>query len=107
MSAVLTNDETRGAGRARLPWDPWLVGAVTTLAALGLIMVYSASIDYATRVNGNSLYFFLHHAAYLFAGLVLATLVVRTRVRWWEMAGPTLLLIGLILLALVLVPGLG
>jgi cell division protein FtsW len=107
VSAVLAADDTRRAGRARLSLDPWLLGAVAALAALGLVMVHSASVDYATRVYGTSFYFFWHHLAYLAGGLVLGALVLRTRVRWWEVSGPALLLAGLVLLVLVLVPGIG
>ncbi|MFL6646725.1 MAG: putative lipid II flippase FtsW, partial [Sulfurifustaceae bacterium] len=63
--------------------------------------------DYATRTQGNSLYFFEHHALYLLAGFAAAAVVVRTRVRWWEALGPYLLLAGLAALVLVLLPGIG
>jgi cell division protein FtsW len=107
MNATLTAGEFRAAGRARHLWDYWLIGAVVTLTALGLVMVHSASVDYATRTHGNSLYFFARHALYLLAATMLATVVVRTRIRWWEAAGPWLLLLGMTLLVLVLIPGIG
>ena len=97
----------RVAGRVRTPWDYWLLGAVGVLAALGMVMVHSASVDYAARTTGQSLYFLLRHAAYLVLGMGALGLVVRTRVRWWEAAGPYLLLAGIALLVLVLVPGIG
>lgn len=97
----------RVAGRVHTPWDYWLLGAVGVLAALGMVMVHSASVDYAARTTGQSLYFLLRHAAYLALGAIALALVVRTRVRWWEAAGPYLLLIGIALLVLVLVPGVG
>ena len=106
MSAVAAGD-MRAAGHARSPWDYWLIGSVATLAILGLVMVHSASVDYATRTQGTSLHFLWHHALYLFVGVVVAGIVVRTRVRWWERAGPYLLLLGLVLLVLVLIPGIG
>ena len=97
----------RVAGRVRTPWDYWLLGAVGVLAALGMVMVHSASVDYAARTTGQSLYFLLRHAAYLVLGVCALGIVVRTRVRWWEAAGPYLLLAGIALLVLVLVPGIG
>lgn len=107
MSGVLSAGTVRAAGRVRTAWDYRLLGAVLALAALGLVMVHSASVDFATRTQGNSLYFLIHHAAYLLAGSAIVMVVARTRVRWWEAAGPYLLLIGLVLLVLVLVPGIG
>ena len=107
MSRVLTAADMRPAGRARTAWDYWLIGGVVMLAALGLVMVHSASVDYAARTYGHSTYFLWHHALYLFAGFAMAGLAVRTRAHWWEKAGPYLLLAGMALLVLVLIPGVG
>ena len=107
MSSVMTAGTVRTAGYARAAWDYWLIGAAAALAALGLVMVYSASVDYAMRTQGNSAYFLWRHVLYLTAGLVVVGVILRTRVRWWEAAGPLLLLMGLGLLVLVLVPGIG
>lgn len=107
MSRVMDAVLPRAAGRARSDWDYWLIGAWLALCSLGLVMVYSASIDYATRTQGNSLYFFERHALYLLAGFAAAAIAVRTRVRWWEALGPYLLLAGLAALVLVLLPGIG
>lgn len=107
MSRVLTGPLPRAAGRARPAWDYTLIGAVVALAALGLVMVHSASVDYATRVYGNSFHFLLLHALYLAAGLGAIAVVLRTRVCWWEVAGPYLLMLGLLLLLAVLIPGIG
>jgi cell division protein FtsW len=98
---------TRAAGRARPAYDPWLLGAAAVLLMLGLVMVYSASIAYAERATGNGAYFLVRHAAHMGLGLGLFALVLRLPVRLWEYAGPYLLLAGIVLLALVLVPGLG
>lgn len=97
----------RIAGRARPAWDPWLLGSVLALLALGLVMVHSASVAYAERLHGLSGYYLIRHAAYAALGLVGLFLAACTRIRWWERAGPYLLLAGLALLALLLVPGVG
>jgi len=114
MSRVLLDGRVLGgqtawrvAGRARPPWDYPLLAAVAALAAIGIVMVHSASVDYATRTTGQSLYFLMRHSLYLLMGLIALLIVVRTRVRWWEKGGPFLLLIGIGLLVLVLLPGVG
>lgn len=115
MSRVLTHNQAylqrkatwRVAGRARPAWDPWLVGSVLSLLTLGIIMVHSASVDYADRVMGNSAYFLVRHFVFVVLGLLGAAMVMRSRIRWWEKGGPYLLLLGIALLILVLVPGIG
>ena len=106
MAAVMTG-ELRAAGRARPAWDMWLLSSTIVLLATGVIMVYSASVAYAEREMNNSAYFLVRHASYTMLGLVFMAFTMRTRVRWWEKAGPTLLLLGLVGLAVVLLPGIG
>ena len=107
MSAAVMTGTIRAAGRARPTWDPWLLGSTFVLLALGVIMVYSASVAYADREMHNSVYFLVRHASYTLLGLILMAFVMRTRVRWWEKAGPLLLLLGIVSLVVVLMPGIG
>jgi cell division protein FtsW len=91
-------------------FDRSLVWGALLLAALGLVMVYSASIATAeaSRYTGhNAAYFLLRHGVFLAAALVVATGVFLVPARGWQKASPWLFLIGLVLLALVLAPGLG
>lgn len=97
----------RAAGRARPHWDPWLLGSALALMALGLIMVYSASVAYAERTTGISAYYFARHFTYVMFALLCAGIVAHTRLRWWERGGPYLLLLGIVLLVVVLLPGIG
>jgi len=97
----------RATVRARLSWDPWLFGAACALLVIGVIMVYSASVAYAARTTGNSLYFLLRHVGHIGLGLLCFAVTLRLRVRLWEKGGPYLLLGGIFLLALVLLPGIG
>ena len=87
--------------------DIWLLGATLILLGLGLVMVASSSITSAERATGQPFYFLLRQAAYLGVGLVCALIVGRIRLVYWEKHGSLLLLFGLLLLALVLVPGVG
>jgi cell division protein FtsW len=104
-AAVMTSTTVRTAGKTRPVWDYWLLGSVCALLALGVVMVHSASVAYAAREMHNSIYFLVRHASYVVLGLLLMAFVMRTRVRWWEKAGPYLLLLGIVSLVVVLVPG--
>lgn len=104
IEAIMPNT-VRTAGRSLQVWDRWLLGCASALLALGVIMVYSASIAYAEREMHNSAYFFTRHVCFAILGLVLMVFVMHTRIRWWEKSGPFLLLLGIASLCLVLVPG--
>jgi cell division protein FtsW len=110
MSGLLSPWRAAGqrvAGRPHPALDPWLFGAATALIALGVIMVYSASVAYAERMTGQGQYFLWRHLAHLAVALLGMLVVYRLRVRSWERLGPWLLLIGMVLLVVVLVPGIG
>lgn len=105
MTAAVMTGVLRTSSRVRPVWDRWLLGSTFVLLTLGVIMVYSASIAYADREMHNSAYFLIRHVSYAILGLILMAFVMRTRVRWWEKAGPYLLLLGIASLCVVLVPG--
>jgi cell division protein FtsW len=91
-------------------YDRSLAWAALLLAAGGLVMVYSASIEIAasSRYTGdNSAYFLIRQAIFLGVGLFAATVVFLVPVRLWQKAAPWLFVGGVLLLVLVLVPGLG
>jgi len=91
-------------------YDRCLTWAALLLVALGLVMVYSASIATAEagRHTGyNAAYFLMRHSLVLAIALAAAIAVFLVPVRYWQRAAPWLFFVGLVLLALVLVPGLG
>ena len=91
-------------------YDRSLALAALLLAAGGLVMVYSASIEIAasSRYTGdNSAYFLIRQAIFLGVALFAATVVFLVPVRLWQKAAPWLFVGGVLLLVLVLVPGLG
>ncbi len=105
MMATPTLGAARAAGHSRAPWDPWLLGAAVALLALGLVMVHSASIAFATRTSGHGSYYLVRHAIYVVTGVLCLLVALRVRIRVWELGGPYLLLGGIALLTLVLLPG--
>src|SRR2546421_9616384 len=91
-------------------YDRSLAWAALLLAATGLVMVYSASIATAeaNRYTGNNAAWFLgRHAIFLSAALAAALMVFLLPARWWQHAAPWLFFGGLVLLAAVLIPGIG
>lgn len=91
-------------------YDQTLVWTAVLLLALGLVMVYSASIAIAegSRSTGHqSVYYLVRHALFVAGGLAAGLVVFQVPMRLWQRAAPWLALIGALLLALVLVPGVG
>ncbi|HEV3009482.1 MAG TPA: putative lipid II flippase FtsW [Burkholderiales bacterium] len=91
-------------------YDRSATWAALLLAALGLVMVYSASISTAeaSRYTGNNAAWFLaRHGTYLAVALAAAITVFLVPARLWQKLAPWLFLAALAALALVLVPGFG
>ncbi|GAB6036822.1 putative lipid II flippase FtsW [Fundidesulfovibrio butyratiphilus] len=84
--------------------DWWLAAAAIALAALGVIMVLSASGVMAERVMHNKLYFFKKQALFLCVGIVLMLAV--SRIPRKLLYGPVYVYIGfiLVLLTATLIP---
>jgi cell division protein FtsW len=84
-----------------------LLAIVTTLNLVGMVMVLSASSVTALDTYGSTWTVALRQAGWLFAGAVMCVLVMKVDYhRWRRWALPGLLASG-VLLALVLVPGVG
>jgi len=90
--------------------DELLVWALIGLLALGLVMVYSASIDTAeaNKFTGyQPTYYLLRHGVFIVAGLLIGLFAFQVPVQIWQSYAPYLFLFGAALLVLVLVPGIG
>jgi cell division protein FtsW len=90
--------------------DLALMWSAALLLALGLVMVYSASIAMAEaeRFTGyRPGYFLVRHGTYLTVGLVLALAAFRVPMWLWQKGAPWLFLLGTLALVAVLLPGLG
>ena len=92
------------------PLDPLLLWSALLLGAIGLVMVYSASIAMAEaeRFTGfRPNYFLVRHAIYLGIGLAVAAAFFKVPVWLWQKASPWLFLLGVLMLIAVLIPGIG
>jgi len=80
------------------------------LLAIGLVMVYSASIAIAeaARYTGNNgEYYLLRQALFIALGIGVGIGAFQVPMRVWQQASPYLFLAGLLLLVIVLIPGIG
>ncbi len=91
-------------------FDQGLVWLVVALLALGLVMVYSASValpDNPKFARYSPTYFLGRHALFIAISMTAALITVQVPVSVWERSAPWLFVASLLLLALVLVPQVG
>src|SRR5438034_7817043 len=111
LTATLRPSEQSGRGRsAMLIYDSTLAWAGLLLLAIGLVMVYSASIAMAeasAHTGYRPWYFLVRHALFVGAGLVAAFIAFQVPVKAWQRIAPWAFVLGLALLIAVLIPGVG
>jgi cell division protein FtsW len=78
-----------------------------SLAAFGLVMVYSASYIFSQEKFGDGLYYFNHHLVFLSVGLMCLGALRFLDLKVWERMAFPLFVVSLALVALTLVPGIG
>jgi cell division protein FtsW len=96
--------------RAMLTYDPTLAWSALLLLAIGVIMVYSASIamaETAAYTGYRPWYFLARHAVYVAAGVAAGLVAFQVPVNVWQRLAPYLFIIGALLLVAVLIPGIG
>ncbi|HSW04312.1 putative lipid II flippase FtsW [Aquabacterium sp.] len=103
-----------GSGGGQPPriagFDQTLVWLVIGLLALGLVMVYSASValpDNPKFARYASTYFLTRHALFVGIAFVSALVVVQIPITVWEKSAPWIFVLSLLMLAVVLVPHVG
>jgi len=91
-------------------YDSSLLWTALGLLMVGLVMVYSASIALAETsrfTGGRTSYFLVRHAIFLATGIVAGMFVFQISMHLWQRLAPWLFASGIVLLALVLIPGIG
>ncbi|MDN3545256.1 MAG: putative lipid II flippase FtsW [Roseateles asaccharophilus] len=91
-------------------FDVTLVWVVLCLLALGLLMVYSASIalpDNPKFAKYLPTHFLIRHVVAISLALLAALVVVQVPVAVWERLAPWFFVLALVLLIVVLIPGVG
>ncbi|WP_444930040.1 putative lipid II flippase FtsW [Microbulbifer sp. SSSA002] len=87
--------------------DGLLLLSVLVLASIGVVMVASASIAFATDIYADPWYFLKRHLAFLLVGGVAGFVVSQIPLAIWSRLSWPLLLFACLLLIAVLVPGIG
>lgn len=88
-------------------YDPYLIIAAIALVGLGVLMVASASIEISDKFYGEPFHYLFRQLAYLALGLALAWYAFQVELDKWQEFSVPILLLTLLLLALVLIPGIG
>jgi cell division protein FtsW len=110
MNTTVLSRRLGGSTTAPTEIDPLLLWPAVALLLIGLVMVYSASIATAegSGFTGHAPTFFLiRHTVFLAIGLVGALIAFQIPLRFWQQFAPWLFLGGVLLLAVVLIPGIG
>ncbi len=87
--------------------DAVLLTIVALLLGVGLVMLTSASIALAERGTGEPLFYLQRQTLAALLGIAAGAAVLRMPTEWWERSGLMLACLACVLLAMVLVPGLG
>jgi cell division protein FtsW len=93
-----------------LGFDQALVCVVIALLAMGIVMVYSATValpDSPKFARYVPTYFMTRQIMFVAMSLVAAVVTVQIPVTFWEKASPWIFVVSLLLLVVVLIPGIG
>jgi len=105
--AVSGVEQTRSR---KMDYDQLLVWAVLSLALIGLVMVYSASITLADGpkyANYSSNFFLIRHLISLAIAISVAIWVFKIPTKVWDRYSPVIFGFTVLLLIAVLIPGIG
>ena len=103
-------DISSGTPTRWIGFDETLAWVIAGLISLGLVMVYSASIqlpDNPKYANYASTHFMVRHVVSIALAIVAACVTLAIPMRTWEKVAPWLFVVALLLLVAVLIPGIG
>ncbi len=93
-----------------MEYDQPLIWVTMILMLFGMVMVYSASIslpDSPKYANYTNAHFLLRQAIFVVISVLAGLFIFRIHISTWQRLAPYLFVITLVLLAAVLIPGLG
>ncbi len=107
IATMLRENEQTPMQRMRQPLDWQLLLWTVSLLGIGLVMIASASLAIADRQIGEPGYYLLRQSLYVGLGLAVAMVVWQIPLAIWQRLGPLMLIGALLLLAVILLPGVG
>lgn len=87
--------------------DYFILIATMFLVLFGVVMVFSASYDYAKNTFDDSLYFLKRQGAWAVVGFVCMILISKTNYNLFRKYSKPLFIVAVIFLIIVLIPGIG
>lgn len=87
--------------------DGVLIMLVISLLAIGLVMVSSASISIADSKTSTPFFYLYRQLTAAALGLLVAVMIFKIRLVYWEKSGMILLALSFAMVILVLIPGIG
>ena len=84
-----------------------LLATIALLVLFGLLMVYNASPVTSLRDFGDPLYLIRLQAVWAVVGVVLGVIVFKIPYSLWQKTAPLIMILAVVLLAAVLIPGIG
>lgn len=87
--------------------DKWFIFSVSCIVVLGLVMMTSASIEVSDKQMHQPFYFLFKQVVFLTLGVLLGNIVMHVDTSYWEKSGGFMLLGVMLMLAMVLIPGIG
>ncbi|MEA1888630.1 MAG: FtsW/RodA/SpoVE family cell cycle protein, partial [Pseudomonadota bacterium] len=88
-------------------YDPGLLIPIIGLLGLSIVMVFSASMSASSMEQGPALSVLRQQTFFVFLAVALMMAVSRIPLGLVEKAGPLLVLMSMLVLALILIPGVG
>ncbi len=88
-------------------YDPYLFFSVVLLVCIGMVMVYSASSELATKNQGNEYFFFIRQGIFAAAGFALMIICMVIPYRVYRVLAWPMLIFSYFLLAVLFIPGIG
>ena len=108
MNFASNSTMTRSTLQIDLPqWDNCLLWTALALVSFGIVMVASASIDFAAENYNDPWFFTKRQVTFLSLGIFAGIVVYLLPLKYWHQYSIYLLLLSFLLLVLVLVPGVG
>ncbi len=103
MTAAMINT----ASHPEATMDKYLVASMLALVSIGFVAMSSASIEFAASKFGDPFFHSIRYMFHLSLALVVALVVYRVPMAFWQRSGWLGLFVGLALLVVVLIPGIG